>query len=309
MTHLAVYVPLLAAACFGWLGPAAARRLAPRHAVWLLSAGGAVAAAGTLAALGLLAWTLVGQQPEIAAEGRWSAHALQANAPADRLVTGAALCALAILAVSLAATAARRLLALRAAYRTARTLRGGSVGLVVIDEPGLAAYAVPGRPGQVVVARGLLAALSPVERRALLAHERAHLEHGHHWHVLVVDLATAVNPLLRTLRAEIAIAVERWADEDAAHAAGCRRATARALARAALASLAAPAGATLAAGSSGVPLRVAALLAGPPRARPALARVLIGVLVVSTVAALIAARETEHLFELAMRAYAGGAAD
>lgn len=102
MNHLALYVPVLAAACAGWLAPPAARRLTPRHATWLLSTGGVVAAVGTLATLGLLAWTLVGQEPGIAAEGRWSAMTLRAQAPAVA-IAGAALCALAILLVAVAA--------------------------------------------------------------------------------------------------------------------------------------------------------------------------------------------------------------
>lgn len=307
MTHAAVYVPPLVAACLGALGPAAARRLPPRHATWLLSVGSLVAATGTLAVLALLAWTLVGQQPEIAAEGQWSAGTLRAHAPASELVAASALGALAILLAVLSATAVRRAIALRAAYRTCRALGAANGELVVVDDPTVGAYAVPGRPGRIVVSRGLLAALSPNERRALLAHERAHLKGGHHWHLIAVALAAALNPLLRPLQSAAGLAVERCADEAAAEAAGSRRVAARALARSALAALATPAAPSLGATSSIVTTRVASLLADPPRPRPALARLIIALLIIATAAALVASKETEHLFELAMRAYRHGA--
>lgn len=302
MTQVAVYVPIAAAACAGWLGPTAARRLAPRQATWLLSVGSVVAAAGTFATLALLAWTLVGQQADIAAEGRWSTGALRAHAPAPA-IAAAALCMLVALLSALAATAARRLMALRAAYRTASSV--ASDALLVVDAPAAGAYAVPGRPGRVVIDRGLLSALSPSERCAVIAHERAHLDHGHHWHLLAVDAAAAASPLLRPLRRAVRLAIERWSDEEAARAAGSRRVAARALARSALAALAAPPAATLGAGSSIVAVRVAALLAGPPRSHPALARLVVGVILLGAVAAVVAMKETEHLFESAMRAYVG----
>jgi hypothetical protein len=48
-------------------------------------------------------------------------------------------------------------------------------------------------------------------------------------------MACALNPILRRLRGDLGFALERWADEDAAHAVASRTLAARSLARAALA--------------------------------------------------------------------------
>ncbi|WP_406331745.1 M56 family metallopeptidase [Streptomyces sp. NBC_00203] len=100
------------------------------------------------------------------------------------------------------------------AWRECRELPAAG-DLAVVDDPVPAAFALPGTPGRVVVSSGMLQALSTDERRALLAHERAHLSHRHHLFLLVLQLAAAVNPLLRPLVREGAFAVERWADEAA----------------------------------------------------------------------------------------------
>src|SRR5262249_34531902 len=110
---------------------------------------------------------------------------------------------------------ARRARGVVFAFRACREL-GASGDLVVIDGAHLSAAAIPGRPGRIVITRSLLRLLSPTERRLVLAHERAHLEGGHHWHRIAVALATAANPLLRPLRNAITLATERWADERAA---------------------------------------------------------------------------------------------
>ena len=52
--------------------------------------------------------------------------------------------------------------------------------LTVLDDAGPDAYALPGRPGAIVVTTGMLRALDPAEREVLLAHERAHLAGRHH---------------------------------------------------------------------------------------------------------------------------------
>ncbi|WP_159024966.1 M48 family metalloprotease, partial [Streptomyces sp. CB01373] len=114
----------------------------------------------------------------------------------------------------------------------------------------------------------LLNGLTADERRALFAHERAHLAARHHRHLLTVHLAACANPLLRPLRSAVVYTAERWADEDAARAVGDRRVVARAVGKAALLSSGAPAP-TLAAVAAGgpVPRRVAALLAPAPAGR------------------------------------------
>ncbi|MDT0468644.1 M48 family metalloprotease [Streptomyces gibsoniae] len=99
----------------------------------------------------------------------------------------------------------------------------------------LDAYALPGQPGRIVVTSGMLHALPAEERAVLLAHEHAHLTHRHHYYNALGQMACALNPVLRRLRAELDFAMERWADEDAAHSVASRPLAARSLARAALA--------------------------------------------------------------------------
>ncbi len=52
--------------------------------------------------------------------------------------------------------------------------------LVVVADDRADSYALPGRPGRIVVTSGMLRTLSAEERAVLLAHERAHVTHSHH---------------------------------------------------------------------------------------------------------------------------------
>jgi Zn-dependent protease with chaperone function len=127
------------------------------------------------------------------------------------------------------------------------------------DEP--VAYALPGRPGQVVVSTGMLNALDVGERRVLIAHERAHLRKHHHRYLSLIELAAASLPLLAPLNGRLRFAVERWADEEAAKEVGDRALVASAIASAALASQRGPADG-LGIADSGVVERVEIMLAG-----------------------------------------------
>ena len=122
------------------------------------------------------------------------------------------------------------------------------------------AFTVPGRPGYVVVSTGMLRRLDGEERRVLLAHERAHLEHHHHRYLCVAAVAAAAAPPLRPVFGRVRFATERWADETAALEVGDRRLVARTIARAALAQSASPG---LALAGHGVRARVDALLEEP----------------------------------------------
>ena len=108
--------------------------------------------------------------------------------------------------------------------------------VVVVPSDRVLAYAVPGRPGHVVVSAGMLDALDDDEYTALLAHERAHLDGGHHRFVLIGNVAAAAFPILRPLARQIEFSTERCADETAAAAVGDRSLVARAIAAAAFAS-------------------------------------------------------------------------
>ncbi len=142
-------------------------------------------------------------------------------------------------------------------------------GLIVVDAAVPTAFAVAGAPGHVVVSTAMLNALDAGERKALLAHEAAHLRHHHHVYVQLARLAAAANPLLRPLARAVAEGTERWADESAADEVASRRLVARGLARAALArrdhAQASVPAATLAAGDVQLVERIDRLLAPPPQ--------------------------------------------
>ena len=92
--------------------------------------------------------------------------------------------------------------------------------------------------------------------------------------------------------------VERWADEDAAHAVADRRLVARTLARTALLVRAAPAGGVpLPAVGGDVPGRVRALLEPPPRPRFVPLVVLVALLIAATVAAGTVQRRGDELLD------------
>ncbi len=155
--------------------------------------------------------------------------------------------------------------ALRAlrSQRAVRAPRGSEPFAVLpLDVP--TAYALAGRPGQVVVSRGMLEVLDGPERAALVAHEQAHLRLHHHRYMGLSTVAAAAVPFLRPLVRRVKVATERWADEEAARVVGDRGVVARAIAHAALATTAPPG--ALALGDTGTVQRVEALLSdAPPR--------------------------------------------
>jgi Zn-dependent protease with chaperone function len=158
------------------------------------------------------------------------------------------------------------------------------LAIITSDQP--VAYALPGRPGQVVVSTGMLRSLDSQERRVLIAHERSHLRRRHHRYLRLTELAVAALPILTPLNARLRFAIERWADEDAAAEIGDRAVVACAIARAALASQSAPRFG-LAIADSGVVERVEVMLAGPAR-RSRLIEALLGVVIVAGICGLVA---------------------
>jgi len=123
----------------------------------------------------------------------------------------------------------------RRAHRALTGLPGKGVVVLPHGEP--YAYALPGRTrDRIVVTTALLGGLRPAGRRALFAHERAHLIAGHHRFLLVAQLAARADPFLGPLRTAVSCTTERRADEEAARSVGDRRAVARAIGKAALVS-------------------------------------------------------------------------
>lgn len=153
-----------------------------------------------------------------------------------------------------------------ARHRAATAGLSPASGVQVLPCPEPIAYAVPGKPGHVVVSRGVLDLLDADECAAMLAHEQSHLDRHHHRFVRIGEVAAGAVPPLRPMSRRLQFATERWADEESARVVGDRTVVARALIKVSLARTApAPAGA-LGMSGSGVPDRVEALLGGPPAA-------------------------------------------
>ncbi|MHC3468797.1 M56 family metallopeptidase [Streptomyces sp. 7R007] len=261
----AVWVPLLMPLVAVPLARRGAEQVPPRVAAWGLAVLGVVLGLFSTAALALLAFAGALRVPFVAALGHLSAHLSGDASPA---AVPAAL-ALAGLGVLVPYRLRRQVREVRAAQREFGTVAGD---LAVRHDDRPDAYALPGRPGRIVVTTAMLRALDPAEREVLFAHERAHLAGRHHLFLAAGELAVTLHPALRGLRAPLAYALERWADECAARVTGDRALTARAVARAALAAHAAQPGPrprlSLTATAGPVPRRVSALLNGTrPRAR------------------------------------------
>lgn len=296
-------LPLVLSAVFGALAPVVARRLPPAVATWFLSGGAAIAATASSATVALLGLFFLAQSPLLTEQGRWSDRVLRLHAHQAQLLGAAAAAAAVVLAARFIRAAVRRLVAVRAAYRLAAALSDTDSELVVLDNVLRQALAVPGRPGRIVATSALLRGLDAAERRALLAHERAHLTHHHHLHQGVGVLAVALNPLLARVPRALERSCERWADEDAAHV--CRRTTvAAALTRAAASPRSATSAVVLAAGATDVADRIIALRAPAPRLVLWRITLLAGLLAATAAAVAIAMHDTEHIFEMAQTAYA-----
>ncbi|MEV5747136.1 M56 family metallopeptidase [Actinoallomurus sp. NPDC052308] len=276
LMHLLVYLPLLFPVAAAPAARPLADRLDPRLATWLLTTTALALAGLSCAALGVLAAAGVVRLPPAAYVGHWSASTVRRGDPVSTVEAVAAAAVLAAAAGAGLRMLWRRMRALAAAAFEAACLPGRGQ-LVVVDDDAPDAYALPGLPGRIVVSTGMLDALGPTDREAMIAHERAHLACHHYAFVAVAHLAAAVNPLLRPVATAVAYTVERWADERAATICGDRRQVARAVGKAALATAHRPArrrlpdavlgllgrrrGPLAAAGP--VPRRVAALLAEP----------------------------------------------
>jgi Zn-dependent protease with chaperone function len=95
----------------------------------------------------------------------------------------------------------------------------GGHDLVVLPSREPVAFSTAGRPGQVVITDGLIAALSDDELAAVLRHEVAHVHHRHERYLRLaraVERSMGLLPLVRRATAALRCAVERWADEEAA---------------------------------------------------------------------------------------------
>jgi Zn-dependent protease with chaperone function len=318
--HVAVYLPLVVPVFAALAARPLADRLPPGAATWLLAASALVLALASSTVLGMLALSALVRIPVIDALGHLSGPVIRSG---DAVSVPVAIVAGGLLVMATVAACRavwRRGRAIAAAHRHASSLPGASQ-VVVTEDSAADAYTVPGWPCRIVITQGMLRALSGGERDILLAHERSHAQCSHYLFTSVARLAAAANPLLRPAAAQVGYTVERWADERAAAQAGDRTLAARAVARAALATSAAPPDRDAAMTALGlitqegerrgdlhrgdlhragqVPRRVAALLAPPPRLRLLLLAAAVVLVVISGAAALEAARNFHQLIELA----------
>jgi Zn-dependent protease with chaperone function len=247
----------------GWSG-AWGRRLPAREWARLVSGSLAVGAAALGISLLLIAApTLLAAAglPRVAA---WCLRMLGGLAPGGPAV-GWTAAGVAVLVAVLGWGAVRRTTRVRRAVHEsgflseATRLRGVEVLLLPATEP--VAMTVAGR---VAVSRGLVEALSADQLEAVLRHEEAHVRHRHHrWLLLGRALGGALAwlPFLRRSLEVHALALERWADEEAAPTPGGRRALREALLVAVgIGEVAVPALAT----AETVLERLRALESGPP---------------------------------------------
>ncbi|WP_329133335.1 M48 family metalloprotease [Streptomyces sp. NBC_01476] len=297
----ALWATLVACLLFILTAPSLGRRLPPSTATRLLVPASLAIAASTLLLLGVLALTWLGQLPAVAALGPWSTSRLQAIDPVPDPLAAVSLLLLTAAAVRTAVTVTRRLRALAVVYQAARGPRSADP-VIVLDSAWPDAFTTPAPAARIVVTSGLLQALTPAERRVVLAHEHSHLVHRHVWWTLAAELAAGVNPFLRPTATAAGHAVERWADEDAARSVGDRQLVARTIARTALLQHDAPRWAgpsALAATGGDVSGRVHALLARPPRRRPFALAALTALLIASALATYALERSGEQLFDVA----------
>jgi Zn-dependent protease with chaperone function len=318
--QLLIYVPLAVSALAAVGAWPLAERLPPRTATWLLTVSAVIMAGTSCATLGLLAIAAAMRLPFVDSLGGMSLRVISHLDPAPLPVGVIAAGLFGAAALGGVRAAWLRTVALVAVHREACRLAGnaqsaGDGQIVTVVDDSVDAYAVPGRPGRIVVTSGMLDALTEAEREVLLAHERTHVSACHYVFAALVRLCAAVNPLLRPLAAAVSYSVERWADERAASVTGSRPLVAHTIAKAALAAADAPPrradSAAVLVGLTGpsklgrpgsVPRRVDALLGPPPRRNVVLLALAVALVAGCGLAAFDAAGDLHAMVEFAQAA-------
>ncbi|MFF5228216.1 M56 family metallopeptidase [Dactylosporangium sp. NPDC000521] len=245
-----------------------ADRLPPAGAARVIAWSAAVVAAASTVNLLLFALKAVAQVPVVAGVFGWSATVVTADTAAEPWAPWLSVALLAAVLVSVT----RHWRHHRDVLALGRSA-GDGTALVVLPDAEAKAFAVPGRPGYVVVTTGMRSLLTDRQFDALLAHEQAHLAGRHHRLARLAGTAAAAHPALWWVAKHVDYLLERAADEQAAVEVGSRRTVAHAIGAAALAtSDAATAGSGwsvlhVAIPHGIVPRRVSLLLT--PRSRPA----------------------------------------
>jgi len=248
-----VLLPIVGIMVAGLLTSGVQRHLGPRAATRALTGIAVGSALGTVWALSLAVFGAAAAQPRVVAFAEWC----RVSAPEHHPIS----LWLGLLAATLLVAGTVRAAVTLHRHRRNDARWRSTCGVEIVDSLEPIAFAIPGRPGTVVVSTAMLAALNRGERDALLAHEHAHLRWKHHRYIRATETAAAFLPLLQPLVNRVRFETERWADEEAAGTGPDRKVVATAVARAALATT----GPTdLAMGRVGVVERVEALLQPRP---------------------------------------------
>ncbi|MDN5552027.1 MULTISPECIES: M56 family metallopeptidase [Brevibacterium] len=131
-------------------------------------------------------------------------------------------------------------------------------GIVADSEP--FALAIPERGGRILISTALRDLLTREELAVVYQHEQAHLDRKHHVYMGIAHALVAVLPVLSRLEPAMRLAVERWADEEAATVVGNRRLVAETIGKVALSRTVSPSANGLGVADHEVSRRVQALL-------------------------------------------------
>jgi Zn-dependent protease with chaperone function len=312
-----LYLPLVIPALAAIAARPLAAALEPRQATWLLTIAAVALAACSTVALALLVAYAAARSAVLAALGDYSQEVIRRGDPIPSATGAIAGLALAGGAIAVAVLFRNRARAIAESYRRAAELGGAEFSadgsVVVVPGSAIEAYALPGKPGRIVVSDRLLDRLDVDGRAALIAHEQAHLSGRHYLFAAAARLAAAANPMLLPMARAVEYTVERWADEHAASVTGDRGLVAETIGQVALLASARPARMpAISLGIVGsrarrlslawagpVPRRVAALLTAPPRRRIVLLAACAVIVLLAGVAALETAGDLHALLELA----------
>ena len=156
---------LVVAVVFSLVGPRLGRQLPPAVATRVLVPASVAVTAATGSVFTVAAFTLVGQLPQIANAGRWSAQGGARRRPGAGRGGRGLRPARGARAAYAVVVLLRRLIAFAAVQRICRGSADGS-GLIIVDNAVPDAFATPDLRGGIVVTTGLMKALEGTERRA-----------------------------------------------------------------------------------------------------------------------------------------------
>ncbi len=227
---ISVYVPLIAALvigrCFRW------RRFLPGHPAfqtWTVTIVSVVTATMSTWSLVLLATARIDRVAYVTERVHLIGVLLRRS---EHVPLAVSLLAVLLLAIR-GCRVGRVLVRARRARRAADRFRSTNIGalVVVADENPIAFALVASRhyPATIVLSTAVFATVPAEQRRAVLAHEQAHLALRHHAHRGAVNIAVALEPFLSPAGALSGSVIERWADEHAATDSKLRRTAADAI--------------------------------------------------------------------------------